>query len=207
MDYNIKYSKITKEKLKEYYEENLSTKVDTLEFFFYGIFQFIRFFGWVCLTAYFASNHNLLMREILKKLEYNKYFFIFELISLVFYFIILPMIWFKLTNILMKYIFKNTYKKQEEGFIIRELEKYNFLLDFQELLESRTIKNFRTNGYSDLTIEYHNKNGLIVSKTINIEDNYKKTVKEEYIDFTWVDDKINAILKENKCKEINLEEP
>lgn len=208
MDFNIKYSQITKEKLKEYYEENFLLKVSNLEFVFYGIYQLIRIMGWVLITAWLASIHNAFISKTL----YNKFFYSFaidlfaiDLFVFIFYFIIFPIIYFSLTKIPERHIFKETYRKEKERLILNEIRNYKVLLELEDLLETRTIIKIKSNGYSELTIEYKNKNGLLISEKINIEKYYKKIVKEEYIDFTWLDEKINAILLKAKYPEIKEE--
>ena len=90
-------------------------------------------------------------------------------------------------------------RKMEE-----ELKNLGEILELQEILKVENIEKIITDGNSTITVEYRGKNGININKHFDLHEKYFDVIREEFIDFSWLDVEINRILIKYKQSPIEV---
>lgn len=192
----VKYSHITEEKLSEYFMENFgkwktkeydkeSKKIIFLNIFF--IFFVVAFF-----PLAFRPTWNFI-----EELFHNTTFFMFATWC---FFVICSLNLVK--NILIEKKFHLHEQKSKEGYVKSKIDEYRKLLQFENILSKNKSVRISTDRYETITAEWQDNNGIWIKDAINSRNICRDILTKEGLDFSWIDRKINAILKENGFPEI-----
>lgn len=76
------------------------------------------------------------------------------------------------------------------------------LYRLQRLLKEENISKITNRGSCTLVVEYIEENGIFKEQEVQLESYYDRVVKEDSLDFSWMDEEINKVLAKNKLPEI-----
>lgn len=192
----VKYSYITEEKLTEYFMgtfgkwktkeyDKESVKINFLNIFF--IFFIVAFFPLTCRPTW----------NFIEESFHNTTFFMFA----AWYFLVISSLNF-VKNILIEKKFPLHGQKSKEGHAKSEIDEYRKLLQFEDILATNESVRISTDRYEIITAEWQENNGIFVKDEINSREFCREILTKEGLDFSWIDRKINKVLKEHGFPEI-----
>lgn len=192
----VKYSYITEEKLSEYYLNNFgkwktkeydkeSRKIIFLNIFF--IFFIVAFFPLTCRPTW----------NFIEESFHNTTFFMFA----AWYFLVICSLNL-VKNILIEKKFHSHEQKSKEGYAKSKIEEYRKLLQFEKILATNESVRISTDRYETITAEWQDINGIWVKEEINHRAFCRDILTKDGLDFSWIDRKINEVLKEHGFPEI-----
>lgn len=219
---NIIYSEFTKESLNNYYKDNFLTKdergilvgqnvlVNKKRWIVKQILRYIFNIGYWGFIAenldYIFPSACRLSERVLKGLfpqllqegaEEIKYIMLF--IIIVFFLGMFFYMCFLVMYLIYVCLFPINHRRYLEDILKKQIKnEFSEIFDFQELLKTNNVEKITTDGFESLTIEYLDDNSLFRTRRLDLGANYKKTVKDDCLDFSWIDYLIISKLRTHK---------
>lgn len=196
---NIKYQNITKEKLDAYWknkpEEDFTETVIRVPLVLLCKLAILCSTGraWQSYIWPYLS----IQKETIRPALLAQYFAVALLITLAVWVLLFVMV-----KILSHKIFHNYDIRSRYLMAKIDLGWAKSIFYLQALLKEKNVKEISCHDSDHLKIVYVCKNGISEEYTAYIGTYYDNVVKEDCLDFTWMDDEINKILIKNKLPKI-----
>ena len=195
MDYNVKESFITEEKLNTYYlihfytgERNAKKyRKETLFRYLYNVLILIGFLAII-------EEVLLLCKQIFSSLYEYPLVLVLCMVGMTLFVIMC----YKGIKLLNHRLFPLNAKSLKEAHCKIDIGKYHDFLRLQKILLENNVVRVGTNDETcELTVTYQCGNGCEKSEAFFLPDGtYMHIVKEDCFDFRWVDESINRVLKD-----------
>ena len=206
---NIKYSEITKEKMELYYINNFIAPaeipgykrehvarliyaiISSLLFLVGGGYAFLLFAQWVLIEGYWEG--------------------ISEKLSAILLALCVLSIVLRLFNVLAEKLGRKLFpvasRVSRENDIRQDIGIYfEKFWEFQELLQRGSVDKLSLVEGCKLVAEYTGVNGVTCANTLNLDGHFGDTVKSDCLDFSWLDEKLEEILRDNKYPSFKKED-
>lgn len=190
---NVNYSNITEEQLDKYWE-NMPNKSEketmirvTLELFL----ELAAICGISLACPYIWS--------YLRERQMDPFACILAMILLI------PIAWIlfsEMKTMLLIRVFLTYGIRLQYTYAKNNLDWAHKMYLLQRLLKEENISKITNRGIATLAVEYTEENGIFKEQEVQLGSYYDRVVKEDCLDFSWMDEEINKVLGKYKLPEI-----